>query len=160
MMRGLYQIWLWAASSSFNIHFSVHMFFQIGQWEQIAVPLFFFFSFFFFTFLEVTLVDITFSIEKEENLAMQIFSKDSMTMNLGKSAASFSKSNTERLFFCFFFYEESIGNVNFLLILCSTIYHGVQLELRIYQAGNPFALIETRLLYQYIQTGSRVLNPC
>ena len=54
-----------------------------------------------FMFLEVALIAITFSIEKRKNLAWQNSSKDSMTMNIGKSAASFSKSNLYRFFLVF-----------------------------------------------------------
>ena len=52
--------------------------------------------------LEAALVAITFSMKKRENLARQTSSKDSMTMNLEKSAASFSKFNLNRFlsFFC------------------------------------------------------------
>ena len=44
------------------------------------------------TFFGLALVDVTFSIRKGENLARHTSSKNSITMNLGKSAASFSES--------------------------------------------------------------------
>ena len=44
--------------------------------------------------------EIAFSIRKGENLARQTSSKDSMTMNLGKSSASPSESDSDR--FCLF----------------------------------------------------------
>ena len=50
----------------------------------------------FLMFWGVALVAITFSIEKGENLARQTSSKDSMTMNLRKSAASFSESDSDK----------------------------------------------------------------
>ena len=52
-------------------------------------------------FFIVALDFITFSMRKVENLARQTSSKDSMTMNLGKSAASFSDS--DRFCLVFFF---------------------------------------------------------
>ena len=48
----------------------------------------------------------TFSINKGKNLAKQTFSKDSMTMNLGMSAASFSESDSDR--FCFVFHLKTL----------------------------------------------------
>ena len=57
---------------------------------------------FFWTFFAVALVDITFSIRKGENLSRQASSKDLMTMNLGKFAASPSKFDCNR--FCLFIY--------------------------------------------------------
>ena len=53
-------------------------------------------------FLEVVLNVISFSIKKGENLARQTSSKDLMTMNLGKSAASFSESHTDKFLLVFF----------------------------------------------------------
>ena len=50
----------------------------------------------FLTVFRVALVDITFSMRKGENLARHTSSRDSKTMNLGKSAASFSESDSER----------------------------------------------------------------
>ena len=56
----------------------------------------------FLTVFRVALVEITFSVRKGENLACQTSSKDSITMNLGKSAASFSKSDSDRFHLSFF----------------------------------------------------------
>ena len=71
-------------------------------------------------------MDITFSMRKGENLARQTSTKDSVTMNLEKSAASFCKSDLDRLFVLFFSFEDTISDVYFLLALCSTTHHGVQ----------------------------------
>ena len=56
----------------------------------------------FLTVSGLALADITFSMRKDENLVKQTSSKDSITMNLEKSAASFSESDPERfrLDFC------------------------------------------------------------
>ena len=70
----------------------------------------------FLTFFSVVLVEITFSMRKGENLAWQTFSKDSMTITLGKSAASPSHSDR----FCLFLFEDAIATVYFSLALCST----------------------------------------
>ena len=96
----------------------------------------------FLTFFGLALVDITFSIRKGENLARHTPSKDSITMNLGKSTASFSESDSER--FCLvFLFEDTIYAVYFSLALRSSTHHGVQLVLWINQGSNPFALVET-----------------
>ena len=50
----------------------------------------------FFAFFGVSLVDNTFSIGKGKNLAWQTSSKDSMTINLGKSVASPSEFDSDR----------------------------------------------------------------
>ena len=50
----------------------------------------------FLTVFGLALVEITFSMSKDENLAKQTSSKDSITMILEKSAASFSESDSER----------------------------------------------------------------
>ena len=94
----------------------------------------------FVTFLEVALVAITFSIKKDENLARQTYSKDSMTINLGKSATSFSKFDLDKFLFVFLL-EDAISDVYFLLALCSTINYGIQLVLGMYQGGNLFTLV-------------------
>ena len=96
----------------------------------------------FLTFFGLALVDITFSIRKGESLARHTSSKDSITMNLGKSAASFSESDSER-FRLVFLFEDAISAVYFSLALRSSTHHGVQLVLGINQGGNPFALVET-----------------
>ena len=55
----------------------------------------------FLTVFGIALVEITFSMRKCENLAWLTSSKDSITMNLGMSAGSFSESDSDsfRLFF-------------------------------------------------------------
>ena len=55
----------------------------------------------FFTFLGVVRVAIIFAITKRENLFRQTSSKDSLTLNLEKAAASFSESYSKILFFFF-----------------------------------------------------------
>ena len=67
----------------------------------------------FLTVFGLALVEITFSITKGENLARQTSSKDSLTMNLGKSAASFSESDSERFRFNLLF-KDAIYAVYFL----------------------------------------------
>ena len=96
----------------------------------------------FLTVFGLALVDITFSIRKGENLARHTPSKDSITMNLGKSAASFSESDSQR-FRLGFLFEDAISAVYFSLTLRSSTHHGIQLVLGINQGGNPFALVET-----------------
>ena len=91
-----------------------------------------------------------FSIMKRENLAWQTSSKDSITMNLKNSAASFSESDSDRfriLFVCLL--EDAIRDVYFSLALCSPTLHGVQLVLGIYQERSPFALLDTEIHDQY-----------
>ena len=55
-------------------------------------------------FVGLALVDITFSIRKGESLARHTSSKDSITMNLEKSAASFSESDSESFRLVIFFF--------------------------------------------------------
>ena len=81
-------------------------------------------------------------MRKGENLARHTPSKDSITMNLGKSAASFSESDSERCRLDFLF-EDAIYAEYFSLALRSTTNHRVQLVLGMNQVGNPFALVET-----------------
>ena len=54
-------------------------------------------------FFLVALVEITFSMRKGENLARQATARDSFTMTLGKSAASFFESDSDRFRLVFFF---------------------------------------------------------
>ena len=96
----------------------------------------------FLTFFGLAPVDITFSIRKGENLARHTSSKDSITMNLGKPAASFSESDSKR-FRLVFLFEDAISAVYFSLALCSSTHHGVPRVLGINQGDNPFALVET-----------------
>ena len=55
----------------------------------------------FFTVFGVTLVEIT-CLKKGDNFPWQTSSKDSITMNLGKSVASFSESDSDRSHLFFF----------------------------------------------------------
>ena len=96
----------------------------------------------FLTVFGLALVDITFSVRKGENLARHTSSKDSITMNLGTSAASFSESDSES-FRLVFLFEDAIYAVYFSLALRFSTHYGVQLALGINQGGNPFALVET-----------------
>ena len=64
-------------------------------------------------------------MRKGENLAKHTSSKDSITMNLEKSAASFSKSDSER-FRLDFLFKDTIYAVYFSLALHSFTHHGVQ----------------------------------
>ena len=113
----------------------------------------------FFTVFWVSLVEITFSMRKGVNLAWKTSSKNSITMNLGKSAASFSESDSDR-FRLVLLFEDAIYAVYFSLALRSTPHHGVQLVLGMNQGGNPFALVETRIPDQYVQVEGRFLNRC
>ena len=105
-------------------------------------------------FFRVVFVEITFSMRKGENLAWWISFKDLITMNLGKSAASFYESDSNRV--CLVFnLKMLIYAIYFSLVLCSTTHHKVQLVLGMYQGGNPFALIETGIYDQYTWTEGR-----
>ena len=53
----------------------------------------------FLTVFGIALVEITFSMRKGKNLTS---SKDSITMNLGKSAALFSEFDSDRFFYFFY----------------------------------------------------------
>ena len=86
-------------------------------------------------------------------------SKDSITINLGKSAASFSKSNSER-FRLDFLFEDAIYAAYFSLALRSTTHHGVQLVFGINQGGNLFALVEMGIRDQYTRGEGRLPNRC
>ena len=63
-------------------------------------------------------------------------------MNLRKSAASFSESDSER-FHLDFLFEDTIYAVYFSLALHSSTHHGVQLVLVMNQGDNPFTLVKT-----------------
>ena len=63
-------------------------------------------------------------------------------MNLVKSTASFSESDSDR-FRLFFLFEDAIDAIYFSLALCFITHHGVQLVLGMCQGGNPIALVET-----------------
>ena len=75
-------------------------------------------------------------------MARQTSPKDSITMNLGKSATSFSESDSEK-FRLDFLFEDAIYAVYFSLALRSTTHHRVQLVLGMNEGGNPFTLAET-----------------
>ena len=105
------------------------------------------------------LADITFSMKKDENLAKQTSSKDSITMNLGKSAASFSESDSDK-FRLDFLFEDAIYAVYFSLALRATTHHGVQLVLGINLGGNPFDLVETGIRDQYTRVEGRLPSRC
>ena len=93
----------------------------------------------FWTVFGLALVDITFSTRKEENLARQTSSKDSITMSL----LPHSPSLILRGFVLNFLFEDAIYAEYFSLALRSTTHHGVQLVLGMNQSGNSFALVET-----------------
>ena len=102
-----------------------------------------------FMFFGVTLDATTFFIKKGENLDRQTSSKDSMTMNLGKSAASFFEPNSDK--FLFFFYLKTPEVMFFFCWSCApTTHHKVQLVLGMCQKGNPLSLIETGIHNQFI----------
>ena len=113
----------------------------------------------FFTLFGLSLVDITFSMRKGENLARQTSSKDSITMNLGKCAASFSESDSERFRFDFLF-EDAIYAEYFSLALHFSTYHGVQLVLGMNQRGNTFALVEMGIRDLYTRVEGRLPSRC
>ena len=131
-------------------------FYYVFCWLSTATSKLAFFVF--FTVFGLALVEITFSVRKGENLAWQT-SKDSITMNLGKSAASFSESDSDR-FRLVFLFEDAIYAVSFLLALLSTTHLGVQLVLGMNQGGNPFVLVEMGIRNQYTQVEGRFLSYC
>ena len=113
----------------------------------------------FLTVFGVALVEITFSMRKGKNLASQTSSKDSITMNLGKSAASFSLFDSDR-FRLVSLFEDAIYAVYFSLALRSTTHHGVQLVLGMNQGENPFAFVETGIRDQYTRVEGRFSRRC
>ena len=68
----------------------------------------------FLTIYGIGLLEITFSIKKEDYLAPQASSKDSSKMNLGNSAALFSKPDSD---FILLFY---LKNPKVVLVLCKS----------------------------------------
>ena len=110
----------------------------------------------FLMFLGVSLVEITFSIRKGENLAS---SKDSMTMNLGKSAASPSKSDSDR-----FHLDLFIGRRH----SCCIFFTGLELHYPPWSQtcvvneprGNLFTFVETEIHNQYTQAENRFSSHC
>ena len=83
---------------------------------------------------------------------------DSKMINLGKSL-SVSESESDR-YLMDFLKEEAMTGVDFSLVLCSTTHHGVQLVLEISQGENPFALVETRIHYQYTHIKIEIPSLC
>ena len=79
-------------------------------------------------------------------------------MNLGKSF-SVSESESDK-YLLDFLKEEAMIGVCFSLVLCSTIHCRVQLVLGISQGGNPFALAETGIHYQYTCIKSEIPSFC
>ena len=110
----------------------------------------------FLTVFGLALVGITFSIRKGENLARQTPSKDSITMNRGKSAASFSESDSER-FRLDFLFEDAIYAEYFSLALRSTTHHGVQLVLGMNQGVTHSPWLRRGIRDQYTRVGFRAV---
>ena len=79
-------------------------------------------------------------------------------MNLGKSL-SVSESESDKYLLDFLKEEVMIG-VCFSLVLCPTTHHEVQFVLGIRQGGNPFALAETGIHYQYTHIKSEIPSLC
>ena len=107
----------------------------------------------------LALIEIIFSMRKGENLARQNSSKDSIVVNLGKSAASFSESDSDR-FRLVFLFEHAIYAVYFSLVLRSTTHYGVQLVLGMNRcqfqilSTSQILLLSTRLALRH-----RLLSP-
>ena len=112
------------------------------------------------TVFGLALVEITFSLGKGEDLPWQTSSNDSITMNLRKSTASFSESDSKRFCLVYFLFEDAIYDVYFLLAMRYTTYHGVQLALGKNQVGNPFAFVVTGICNQYTRVEGRFPNRC
>ena len=77
-------------------------------------------------------------------------------MNLGKSAASFSESDSDK-FLLVFLFKDAMSGFLFLLALCSTTHHGIRLEKGMNQGGNQLTLAETGI-HCYILTLNRAVN--
>ena len=94
-------------------------------------------EFYIFIVIGVRFVDITFSIMKGDKLVIGAL-LDSMIMNLGEGASvSLSEeSDSFKLRLNFLFEKEAVSVIYFLLVLCSTTHHGVQLEKGMNQEGN------------------------
>ena len=115
----------------------------------------------FLTVIGVRFVDITFSIMNGDKLVIGEL-LDSMIMNLGKvaSVSLSEESDLFKLHLNFLFEKEAIFVIYFSLVLCSTTHHGVQLEKGMNQGGNPFALAETGIQYQYTHAKSMIQSLC
>ena len=114
----------------------------------------------FFTVFGVALVEITFSMRKDENLVRQTSSKDSITRNLGKSSAPLSEFDSDKFRLFFFKFQNALDSVYFSLALRSTTHHGIQLLLGTNLGGNPFALVETGIRDQYTRVEGRFSSRC
>ena len=102
---------------------------------QLLLPRFLFL--FFLTDLRFSLLLMTFSIRKGDNLFSGVSAIDSSKMNFGNSLNSVSESDSERFLFAFFVLRKAIFRVYHSLDLCSTTHPEVQLELGISQAKKP-----------------------
>ena len=107
----------------------------------------------------VKFVNITFSIVKCDKLVIGAL-LDSMNLGKGTSVSLSEESDSLKLRLNFLFAKEAMSVIYFSLVLCSTTHHGVQLEKGMNQGGNPFALAETRIHYQYTCIKSKISNLC
>ena len=82
---------------------------------------------------------------------------DSMIMNQGKVA--YEEYHSFKLCLNFLF-EKAMFVICFSLVLCSTTHHRVQLEKGMNKRGNPFALAEMAIQYQYTHIKSKILSLC
>ena len=89
---------------------------------------------------------------ERDNLAWHTSSKDSMTMDLGKSAASFFETGSDKFLLIFFLLENVPSDIYFLLVLCSITNHRVQLMFGMYLEGN---LLNLGWNNQYTRAGNR-----
>ena len=83
-----------------------------------------------------------------------------MTINLGKSAVSLSKSDSDRFCLVFFSFEDAIGAVYFSLALGYTTHHEVQFVMGMYQWVNSFAFVGMEIHNQYTRAESRFSSCC
>ena len=113
----------------------------------------------FLTVFGLALVDVTFSMRKGENLARQTSSKNSISMNPGKSTDSFFEFDSER-FRLDFLFEDAIYAAYFSLALLSTTHHRVQLVLGMNQEvthspwlrrGYATSILELRVGFRAVQ---------
>ena len=102
---------------------------------------------------------ITPSIKKGENLARQISSKDSMTMNLGISAATFSETDSDEFLFVYFLLENTISCIFFTGPM---LYHPPRSPTCVGNVprGSLFTFIETGIHNQQTQAESNFSGPC
>ena len=114
----------------------------------------------FLTVFGRALVEIAFSIRKGENLAKPTSSKDSITMNLGKSAASFSESDCEKFRLDLFYLKTPYMLYIFRWPCALLPTTESQFMLGTNQEGNPFVLVETGIDDQYIRVEGSLLSRC